>query len=43
LRDMLIGNSALRAFNEIAYENMEKICDIHIYADGVTNMRIRMA
>jgi hypothetical protein len=43
LRDMLITSSALRAFNEIAYEHMEKICDIHIYADGVTNMRIRMA
>lgn len=43
LRDMLIGNSALHAFNKIAYENMEKICDMHIYADGVTNMRIRLA
>lgn len=43
IRLILINNKALRVLNDIAYEKMEKICDIHVYADVGINMRIRMA
>jgi hypothetical protein len=41
LREGLLTNLALKAFNESYYENMEKICDIHVYSDG-RNMRVKM-
>jgi hypothetical protein len=41
LRDGLLTNLALKAFNDSYYDNMEKICDIHIYSDG-RNMRVKM-
>jgi hypothetical protein len=42
LRDGLLTNLALKAFNDSYYDNMEKICDIHIYSDG-SNMKVKMA
>jgi hypothetical protein len=41
LREGLLTNVALKAFNDSYYENMEKICDIHVYSDG-RNMRVKM-
>ena len=41
LRDALNDNMALRVFNDSHHNNMEKICDIHVFSDGSTNMRIR--
>ena len=41
LRGGLLTNLSLKAFNDSYYDNMEKICDIHIYSDG-RNMRVKM-
>jgi len=43
LRHILTTNVALRALNEAYYEDWEKLCDIHVFSDGVTNMKVRMA
>lgn len=43
LRHVLTTNVALRTLNEAYYEDWEKICDIHVFSDGVTNMKVRMA
>ena len=41
LRGGLLTNLSLKAFNDSYYDNMKKICDIHIYSDG-RNMRVKM-
>ncbi len=43
LRHAILNNVSLRAFNDMYYDKMEKICDIYVFSDGVTNMNIRMA
>ena len=41
IRNELKTNIALKAFNETYFDNMEKICDIHVYSDG-RNMKVKM-
>jgi hypothetical protein len=38
-----ISADVLAAFNEAYFEDWEKICDIHVFSDGVTNMKVHMA
>ena len=42
LRSAIINNDSMRAFNESEHENLDKICDIHVYSDG-RNMKVKMA
>jgi hypothetical protein len=38
-----ISANVLAAFNESYFEDWEKLCDIHVFSDGVTTMKVHMA
>jgi hypothetical protein len=44
--DMLryaINAEVLMECNDVYYEDQEKLCDIHVFSDGVTTMKVHMA
>lgn len=42
IRNAILTNKPMRDYNEVMYENMTKLGDLHVYSDGRT-MRFKMA